>query len=94
MGNKDSFPTFSTNSSKISKIWLQTKENTYYQQMKTQVLFQRSTISLQLIKIGKSDLLVSILLECLGILTKMYLSRRSKHSRPSNHVKRFLELLL
>lgn len=94
MGNKDSSPTFSTNSSKINKIWLQTKENTYCQLMKIQVLFQRSTMSLQLTRIGKSDLWVSILLECLGIRTKMYLSRRFKHSKPSSHVKRFLELLL
>ena len=56
MGFKDSSPTFSTNSSKINKIWLQTKENTYCQLMKTQVLFQRSTMSLQLTRIGKSDL--------------------------------------
>ena len=94
MGNKDSSHTSSTNSSKISKIWSQTKENTFCQLMKTQVLFLRSTMSLQLTRIGKSDLWVSILLECLGIRTRMYLSRRFKHSKPSNHVKRFLELLL
>ena len=92
MGNKGSSPTSSTNSSKISKIWLRTKENTYYQLMKTQVLFQRSTMSLQLIQIGKNGLWVSILLDCLGIRTRMYLSKQFKHSKPSNRVKRFLEL--
>jgi len=95
MGKKDSSPTFSTNSSKTSKIWLRTKKNTYCQVMKTQVLFQqRITMSLQLTKIGKSDPWVLILLECLGIRTKTFLSRRLKHNKPSNLVKRFPELLL